>query len=166
MRWLVTTKMASLRANHAWQCCWLLQWVYISGGQGTSAWICTKHFTLSHTTSFSLYWRHMDLMAVPLVDKKLAGGSSSKCCNQDFNIQVQSNDEQGQYWKQHFLTTLLVIQTMGLSTPSASLLMTPSCCMRLSHWREGMLSRGTWQAWEVSVWTSSSSTRLSTGSCT
>ena len=35
--------------------------------------------------------------------------------------------------------------TVGSSAPSASLQMTPSWVVQLTHWREGKLSRGTWK---------------------
>lgn len=121
----------------------LLQWVYICSGHGAFTWTCTKHLTLSHATYCSLYWRDMDLMAGPVGVQKIGWMVKLKFCSQELNIQVESNDDQGQYWNQHFLTTLLVIQAVGVSAPSISLLMTPNVFMRLTHWREGMLFRGT-----------------------
>jgi len=45
------------------------------------------------------------------------------------------------------LISLSVTQTVGLSAPSSSLLMTPSCVVWLTRWREGMPFRGTLTGW-------------------
>ena len=71
------------------------------------------------------------------------------------------------YWDQSCLTSLLATWTVGLSVPSASLLMTPSCVVWLTLWREGMPSRGIRTGLRTGpVQTSWSSTRPSERSCT
>ncbi|GAB0189940.1 hypothetical protein GRJ2_001459300 [Grus japonensis] len=57
----------------------------------SSTWTCAKHSTLSHTTSLSLNWRHVDLMDGPLGGK---GWSHSKRCSQWLDVQVEISDKQ------------------------------------------------------------------------
>ncbi|GAB0205581.1 triadin [Grus japonensis] len=60
---------------------------------------------------------------------------------------VMSGFPQGSVLGPHCLTSLLATWTVGSSAPSASLLMTPSCVVWLTCWREGMPSRGTLTGW-------------------
>ena len=71
----------------------------------------------------------------------------------------------GQFWDRRCLTSLSVAWTVGLSAPSASLPMTPSCMVRLTCWKAGMPSRGI-DLRGGPVQTSWSSTRPSARSCT
>ncbi|PKU46419.1 rna-directed dna polymerase from mobile element jockey- hypothetical protein [Limosa lapponica baueri] len=48
--------------------------------------------------------------------------------------------------------SFLVTWTVGLSEPSGSLPMTPSCEVLLTCWREGMPSRGTWTGLRGGLW--------------
>ena len=79
------------------------------------------------------------------VNKELAGWLHSKCRGQWLNVQVETSDE----WHSSgvgigcCLTSLSVTWTVGLSAPSASLLVTTSCVVRSTCWREGTSSRGT-----------------------
>lgn len=61
-----------------------------------------------------------------------------------------------------YLTRLLVTQIVGSGAPSASLPKPLSCVVGLAHFRDGMLSRETWSAWEVSPHKPHGSTRPST----
>jgi len=73
----------------------------------------------------------------------------------------------GRYWDHRCLTSLSATWTVGLSTPSASLLMTPNCAVWLTHRREGMPSRGTLAVLRARpMQTSWISTRSSARSCT
>jgi len=60
---------------------------------------------------------------------------------------VMSGIPRGQYQERHCLTSLSATRIVGLGAPSASLLMPPSCVVQLTHWREGMPSRGTLTGW-------------------
>ena len=69
-----------------------------------------------------------------LVDKELAGWSHSKSCGQRLNVQVETSDtvvssgvSTGTSTVQHLCQ---VTWTVGLSAPSASLPMTPSCVVQ------------------------------------
>ena len=67
------------------------------------------------------------------------------------------------YW--HCLTSLLATGTVGLSVPSASFPMTPSCVVQLTCWREEMPSRGSWTGMrDGPMWTSWNSTCPARGS--
>ena len=71
------------------------------------------------------------------------------------------------YWDQCCAISLSATWTVGLSAPSASLPMTPSCVVWMMHWREGMPFRGTLTGWRGGpAWTAWSSTRPSARSCT
>ena len=73
----------------------------------------------------------------------------------------------GRYWDRCCLTSLLATWAVELSAYSASLPTTPSCVLRLTHWREGMTSRGILTSWRGGpVWTSWSSPSPSGRSCT
>jgi len=85
MRWLLVTKMASPRTNHAWQTWWPflmeLQCQWIKEEQLMSpTWTCAKRLTLSCMTSLLPNWRKIDLM-------------NSESCSQQLNIQVETGDE-------------------------------------------------------------------------
>jgi len=85
-----------------------------------------------------------------LVDKELAERLHATSCGQRIDVQVETSDE----WHSlgvstgtsADLTSLWAAWTVGLGVPSANLQMTPSCVVRLTHWREEMPSRGTWMA--------------------
>ncbi|PKU41701.1 rna-directed dna polymerase from mobile element jockey- hypothetical protein [Limosa lapponica baueri] len=70
---------------------------------------------------------------------------TQSCC-QWLDVQATTGVPQGSVLEQFWccLTSLLVTWMLGLSAPSASLPMTPSCVVWSTCWREGVPTRGTW----------------------
>ena len=78
--------------------------------------------------------------------------STSQCPSGD---QWQLEFLSSLYWDRCCLPFLSMTWTVKLSAPSASLLSALSCVMQLTHWKEGMPSRGTLTGLRgAPVWTS------------
>jgi len=87
----VTTNMASLRANRAWQIWWpsmteLQHWWIREEPLMSSTWTCAK-------TSFSLKLRDMGLTDGPLSGEGIGWTVTLKECGQWLNVQVETSDE-------------------------------------------------------------------------
>lgn len=111
-------------------------------------WSSVKPLTWSPITFFSPNWKHMDLMG-GLFDR---WGTGCKIIHREWWWMAQCSDGdqwqvvsiRGHYWDWYSLISSVTL-TVGLSSLSASLWMTPRRVVQLTCPRNGMLSRDTYR---------------------
>lgn len=164
----------TLKANHVWEIWWPstmgLQQQWMRKKQRILyTWTCAKQLTLPCMTSSFVRWRDVDLMDGLLSRQNLAGWLHSES-GWPAQYPTESSEEwysSGDGTEMSIFNIFVGDTDSGTESTLSKLLLTLSCVVQWTSWREVMLSREslTGLRWGL-VQTSGNSTRLSERSCT